>query len=81
MKIEADLQPTLFLLCLQVLALTFDDGPQAKGLNAVLDVLKRHAVPATFFVNTYRDSDWLGPFNSQANQVSTHAMLVTVMHT
>lgn len=54
----------------QVLALTFDDGPQASSLLAVLDVLKAHAVPATFFVNTYTASDWLGPFSSPANQVT-----------
>ena len=30
--------------------LTFDDGPCAVGTPAVLDVLKRHSVSATFFV-------------------------------
>lgn len=54
----------------QVLALTFDDGPHAASLTAVLDVLKNESVPATFFVNTYAESGWLGPFNSPANVVS-----------
>lgn len=53
----------------QVLALTFDDGPHPSSLPAVLDVLKAQGVPATFFVNTYAASDWLGPFSSAGNQV------------
>lgn len=57
----------------KVLALTFDDGPQAPYMDAVLDVLKKNQVPATFFVNTYRDSGWLGPFTSKANQVCVPA--------
>jgi peptidoglycan/xylan/chitin deacetylase (PgdA/CDA1 family) len=36
----------------QVLALTFDDGPEASGLNPVLDVLEEHGIKATFFWNT-----------------------------
>ena len=31
--------------------LTFDDGPHARATPAVLDVLKSHAVPATFFLS------------------------------
>lgn len=31
-------------------ALTFDDGPHAQGTPAVLEVLERFAVPATFFL-------------------------------
>jgi spore germination protein YaaH/peptidoglycan/xylan/chitin deacetylase (PgdA/CDA1 family) len=31
-------------------ALTFDDGPDRRWTPALLDVLRRHAVPATFFV-------------------------------
>lgn len=34
----------------QVVALTFDDGPHAKLTPIVLDVLKKHQVKATFFV-------------------------------
>lgn len=56
----------------QVIALTFDDGPHAASLTAVLDVLKNESVPGTFFVNTYSESGWLGPFNSTANQVRSH---------
>ena len=34
----------------RVVALTFDDGPDAEETPRVLDVLKRHGVRATFFV-------------------------------
>lgn len=33
-----------------VVALTFDDGPSAKFMPALLDVLERHRIKATFFV-------------------------------
>lgn len=33
-----------------VLALTFDDGPDSKDTPALLQLLQRHAVPATFFL-------------------------------
>lgn len=61
-----------------MLALTFDDGPHAVGLNAVLDVLKSQRVPVTFFVNTYLMNDDLeGVFTHAANQVSgTHCQLL-----
>jgi hypothetical protein len=52
----------------QVLALTFDDGPHAGGLNGLLDVLKAQRVPAAFFINTA--PTWGKPFDSQPNQVS-----------
>jgi peptidoglycan/xylan/chitin deacetylase (PgdA/CDA1 family) len=35
----------------KVIALTFDDGPQAETTAQVLDVLKEYNVPATFFVS------------------------------
>jgi cellulose synthase/poly-beta-1,6-N-acetylglucosamine synthase-like glycosyltransferase/peptidoglycan/xylan/chitin deacetylase (PgdA/CDA1 family) len=34
----------------KTVALTFDDGPDPKWTPAILDVLRRHGVPATFFV-------------------------------
>jgi peptidoglycan/xylan/chitin deacetylase (PgdA/CDA1 family) len=34
----------------KVVALTFDDGPHPKNTPAVLDVLRREGVPATFFL-------------------------------
>lgn len=34
----------------KLVALTFDDGPTAKGLDAVLPVLERHNAKGTFFV-------------------------------
>lgn len=59
----------------KVLALTFDDGPHAQGVNGLLDVLKAERVPGTFFVNTYTVSGWLGPFNSQPNQAAMKRLL------
>jgi peptidoglycan/xylan/chitin deacetylase (PgdA/CDA1 family) len=41
-RMPADDPPTIYL--------TFDDGPNPTATPAVLDVLKRHDVPATFFV-------------------------------
>jgi hypothetical protein len=41
----------LHTVAVQVLALTFDDGPEASGLNPVLDVLEKHGIKATFFWN------------------------------
>ncbi len=35
-------------------ALTFDDGPKPETTNKVLDVLKKHDVKATFFINGKR---------------------------
>src|SRR5207247_3767318 len=32
------------------IALTFDDGPDTRWTPAILDILKREGVPATFFV-------------------------------
>lgn len=52
----------------QVLALTFDDGPHAGGLNGLLDVLKAQRVPAAFFINTA--PTWGKAFDSKPNQVS-----------
>lgn len=34
----------------KVVSLTFDDGPDPKNTPAVLDVLKKHHTPATFFL-------------------------------
>lgn len=34
----------------KIVALTFDDGPELKNTTAVLDVLKKHNVKATFFL-------------------------------
>jgi len=36
------------------LALTFDDGPVPGRTDRVIDILRRHQVPATFFVNGVR---------------------------
>lgn len=55
---------------LQVLALTFDDGPESSGLNPVLDVLVKHGVKATFFWNTPN----LQPGAPPAHKVSSCAV-------
>ncbi|MCA9348917.1 polysaccharide deacetylase family protein, partial [Candidatus Saccharibacteria bacterium] len=34
----------------KIVALTFDDGPNGRDTEMLLDVLKRHNVKATFFV-------------------------------
>jgi peptidoglycan/xylan/chitin deacetylase (PgdA/CDA1 family) len=58
------------LLLLQVLALTFDDGPWPKNMHGVLDVLKAEQVPATFFINTVTGLKEGPPdFNTKAVQV------------
>ncbi len=38
----------------KVVALTFDDGPNVATTPAVLETLRRHGVPATFFINGRR---------------------------
>jgi peptidoglycan/xylan/chitin deacetylase (PgdA/CDA1 family) len=34
----------------KIVALTFDDGPNPPYTNSLLDILKQHSVPATFFL-------------------------------
>ena len=41
----------------KILYLTFDDGPN-QGTPLVLDVLKKHNVPATFFINSINLHEW-----------------------
>ncbi|MFB9236671.1 glycosyltransferase [Plantactinospora siamensis] len=43
-------EPRSFRLPPKTIALTFDDGPDPVWTPRVLDVLRRHGVPATFFV-------------------------------
>jgi peptidoglycan/xylan/chitin deacetylase (PgdA/CDA1 family) len=40
----------------KVVALTFDDGPNPETTTVVLETLRRHGVPATFFINGTRVS-------------------------
>jgi hypothetical protein len=56
---------------MQVLALTFDDGPHVKHMTAVLDILKAEHIPATFFVNTEEQNSnpIILPFSSKPVQV------------
>ena len=41
-----------------VVALTFDDGPHPRLTARLLDVLRRHEVPATFYVVGWRAKTW-----------------------
>lgn len=59
----------------KVLALTFDDGPQAEGMEAVLDVLRAQKVKATFFVNTYMQGGFGGGFWAPHEQAALKRLL------
>jgi len=43
----------------KVIALTFDDGPDVRYTPAILDILKKYKVPATFFVTGINVQDHL----------------------
>ncbi len=56
-------------------ALTFDDGPLAGASDAILDVLKRHAAPATFFVigeNAAREPELVRRMHADGHTVANH---------
>lgn len=58
-------------------ALTFDDGPSQVGTNAVLDILKMHQVPATFFLlgdNIPGNSDVVERIIAEGHTVANHSM-------
>lgn len=64
------------------MALTFDDGPRNAETAAVLDILQRAQVPATFFVNSYRVERWpdltrraAAEGHSVQNHTANHAWL------
>ena len=42
----------IMCMCVQTVALTFDDAPDATNTAKVLDALRDAGVKATFFVNT-----------------------------
>jgi len=57
------------------IALTFDDGPDAKYTPKILDVLKQYNVPATFFVvgaNANVNSSLLTREFSEGHQIGNH---------
>ncbi len=59
------------------LVLTFDDGPDPRNTPAILDILAREHVPATFFVvgqNAVRDPGVVGQEIRQGNVVGNHTL-------
>lgn len=59
----------------RLLALTFDDGPNPPDTNALLDVLKRHGVHATFFVvgkNLERHPDVVRTMVAHGHSIGNH---------
>ncbi|KAJ3069868.1 hypothetical protein HK102_006820, partial [Quaeritorhiza haematococci] len=58
-----------------VMALTFDDGPFAAGSPILLDILKKHNVKATFFLqgsNIYQNPSLLLRMWYEGHQIATH---------
>ena len=57
-------------------ALTFDDGPDAKWTPRILDILKAHHAPATFFVtgaNVLGEPDLLRRIIAEGSEVGNHS--------
>ena len=60
----------------KVLALTFDDGPDAVYTDQVLDILADKDVPAAFFVlgsTTQRAPDTLERINAEGHEIGSHS--------
>src|SRR5712691_9783357 len=58
-----------------MIALTFDDGPDARYTPALLDILKQENVPATFFVmgkNGQAEPDLLRRIVNEGHEVGNH---------
>ena len=59
-------------------AITFDDGPDSKYTPQILDILKRHNAPATFFVigeSAVRESALLRRLVDEGHTVGNHTFL------
>lgn len=59
----------------KIIALTFDDGPHSRHTPAILDVLQKHQVPATFFVLGARaqaQPELLRRMNREGHQIGNH---------
>jgi peptidoglycan/xylan/chitin deacetylase (PgdA/CDA1 family) len=57
------------------IALTFDDGPTETYTSQILDILREHRVPATFFVcgqNVERHPDLLRRIVAEGHEVGNH---------
>jgi poly-beta-1,6 N-acetyl-D-glucosamine synthase len=64
----------------KTVALTFDDGPDPKWTPEILDVLRRHNVPATFFVVGDRAARYPGLVRAElaaGNEVGAHTFTHT----
>jgi peptidoglycan-N-acetylglucosamine deacetylase len=58
-----------------LIALTFDDGPDSKWTPAILDILEREKVPATFFIigkNGQAYPDLLRRIVSEGHEIGNH---------
>ncbi|HEY0637138.1 MAG TPA: bifunctional polysaccharide deacetylase/glycosyltransferase family 2 protein [Pseudonocardiaceae bacterium] len=61
----------------RTIALTFDDGPDPEWTPKVLDVLRRHDVPATFFVTgvaAARHPDLVRRIVAEGHELGNHTM-------
>jgi peptidoglycan-N-acetylglucosamine deacetylase len=61
----------------KIVALTFDDGPWPKSTVAVLNVLKREQVPATFFVlgiRVKREPGTARRIVAEGHQIASHSL-------
>lgn len=57
-------------------SLTFDDGPHPTGTPALLDILRQHQVPATFFLLGERARRWpelVREILSEGHQIGNHS--------
>lgn len=57
-------------------ALTFDDGPVEKTTPRVLEILRQHQVPATFFVlgrNAQRNPDLMKRIRAEGHEIGNHS--------
>ncbi len=58
------------------IALTFDDGPHRTITDAILEILQKHQVKATFFVlgeNVLENLDVLHRINEQGHEIANHS--------
>ena len=61
--------------CDMKIALTFDDGPHGTKTEIILDILKKHSVPATFFVlgeNVEKHPDIIKREISEGHEIGNH---------
>jgi peptidoglycan/xylan/chitin deacetylase (PgdA/CDA1 family) len=74
--VSTEFQPSTEEEILPAVALTFDDGPSRVWTGPILEVLRRHGVPATFFVVGYlaeRFPDLIEREVREGHQVASHS--------